>query len=213
MLTLYDYLPSQNGWKIRQLLHHLQQPYRTEMISIFEGHGQGDEYLAINPWGAVPAIKLDDGRVLSDSNAILWFLSGGTAYRPDDAFAAAKVFQWLSFETDYVQASIGSLQYWKLTGKLEARHPSVVEGKRGVGHKALRVLDRQLAERPFIAGEDYSIADISIYAYAHRAETAGVSTAAVPNFTTWLERVRSVPGFLAMTYLYDIDPHSSAELP
>src|SRR5260221_2030129 len=98
MITLYDYLPSQNAWKVRQLLHHLAIPYRTEIISIFEGHGQRADYRAVNPWGAVPGIKLDDGRVLSESNAILWFLSEGTAYRPTDAFEAAKVVQWLSFE-------------------------------------------------------------------------------------------------------------------
>ena len=153
--------------------------------------------------------------MLSESNAILWFLSGGTQYRPADDFAAAKVIQWLSFEADYVQASIGSLQYWTLPGKLEARHPSLVDAKRAMGEKALQVLDRELAQRPFIAGDAYSmIADISIFAYAaYRAEAAGVSTASVPSFTAWLERVRSVAGFLEKTYLYDIDPHASAELP
>lgn len=213
MITLYDYLPSQNAWKVRQLLHHLQTPYRTEIVSIFEGRGQDPDYLAVNPWGAVPAIRLDDGRVLSESNAILWYLSGDTAWRPNDPFLAAKVFQWLSFEADYVQASIGSLQYWALTGKLAARHPSVVDGKRVLAERALGVLDRQLSEHPFIAGADYSIADISIFAYAHRAETAGLSTAGFANFKAWMDRIRSAPGFLAEMYFYDIDPHATAELP
>jgi glutathione S-transferase len=213
MLTLYDYLPSQNAWKVRQLLHHLQRPYRTEIVSLFEGHGQREDYLAINPWGAVPAIRLDDGRVLSESNAILWYLSGGTPFRPADHFAAAKVMQWLSFEADYVQASIGSLQYWALTGKLAARHPSVVDGKRELARRALKVLDGQFAGRPFIAGPDYTIADISIFAYAHRAEAAGVSTDEAPHFEAWLDRVRSRPDFLAEIHFYDIDPHAAAELP
>jgi hypothetical protein len=68
MLTLYDYLPSQNGYKIRLLLNQLERPFRTEIVSIFEGQGQRPEYLAINPTGAVPAIKLEDGRVLAESN-------------------------------------------------------------------------------------------------------------------------------------------------
>lgn len=74
MLTLYDYLPSQNAWKVRQILRHIDMTHRTEIISIFEGQGQDAAFLGINPWGAVPAIELDDGRVLSESNAILWFL-------------------------------------------------------------------------------------------------------------------------------------------
>jgi len=75
MITLYDYLPSQNAYKARLLLSHLQQPYRTKFVSIFEGEGQRAEYLRINPTGAVPAIELEDGRVLAESNAILWFLA------------------------------------------------------------------------------------------------------------------------------------------
>ena len=51
MLTLFDYLPSQNGWKVRQLLQHLAIPYQTEIVSIFEGQGQTADYLAVNPLG------------------------------------------------------------------------------------------------------------------------------------------------------------------
>jgi glutathione S-transferase len=213
MITLYDYLPSQNAWKVRQLLAHLAMPYRTELVSIFEGDGQTPAYLAVNPWGAVPAIRLDDGRVLSESNAILWFLSAGSIYRPEDAFAEAKVLQWLSFEADYAQSSIGSLRYWTLTGKLSARPQALVDGRRAGGERALAILDGQLATRPFIAGETYSIADISIFAYAHLAGDAGLSTAALPHFEAWVERVKAQPGFLAQMYPYSIDPHASAELP
>ena len=213
MITLFDYLPSQNAWKVRQLLQHLAIPYRTEFVSIFEGRGQDANYLAVNPWGAVPAIRLEDGRVLSESNAILWYLSRNTAYRPDDPFAEAKVFQWLSFEADYVQATMGSLRFWTLTGKLPARPKSLVEGKRAAGRRALSILDRELSTRPFIVADTYSIADISIFAYAHLAADAGISTAQFPAFEAWVGRVRAQDGFLAEMHPYSIDPHSSSELP
>lgn len=82
MLSLFDYLPSQNGYKIRLLLHHLGIPYRTEIVEIFQGEGQKPEYFRINPTGAVPAIRLEDGRVLAESNAILGYLAEGTPYLP-----------------------------------------------------------------------------------------------------------------------------------
>ncbi len=94
MLTLFDYLPSQNAWKVRQLLQHLQRPYRTERVSIFEGEGQRADYLRISPTGTVPAIRLDDGCALAESNAILMYLAEGTPYLPEDAFDRAKVWQW-----------------------------------------------------------------------------------------------------------------------
>ena len=213
VITMYDYLPSQNGWKVRQLLRHLGIPYRTEIVSIFEGEGQRDEFRAVNPWGAVPAIRLEDGRVLSESNAILWYLSRGTSYRDSEPFAEAKVLQWLSFEADYVQPTVGSLRYWTLTGKLAARAPELVEGKRAGAMRALRILDEQLATRAFIAGPTYSIADISVFAYAHLAGDADIPIAHLENFQRWVERIRAQDRFLAEMYPYSIDPHSSAELP
>ena len=131
MLTLYDYLPSQNAWKIRQLLNHLQRPYRTEHVSIFEGEGQRPHYLAVNPTGAVPAIRLDDGRVLAESNAILGFLAEGTPYLPADRYDRAKVAQWLSFEGNYVEPAIGTLRHWVMTGKAARRPRELVESRRG----------------------------------------------------------------------------------
>ena len=107
MITLYDYLPSQNAYKVRLLLSHLDIPYRTVPVGIFAGEGQTAEYRAINPTGAVPAIRLDDGRVLAESLAILCYLAEGSRYLPADAVARAKVLQWLSFENDYLQNSIG----------------------------------------------------------------------------------------------------------
>jgi len=213
MLTLFDYLPSQNAWKVRQLLNHLQRPYRTEYVSIFEGEGQRPDYLAVNPTGAVPAIRLDDGRVLAESNAILAFLAEGTRYLPDDAFGRAKVLQWLSFEGNYVEPSIGTLRHWIMTGKDARRPDALIESRHAASLKALSILDRELASRPFIAGDAYTIADISLFAYTSRAREAKLPLDDFANVVTWIGRVEAEPGFLATMYPYSIDPHSSGELP
>jgi glutathione S-transferase len=212
MLTLYDYLPSQNAYKVRLLLSHLGLPYRSEIISIFAGEGQRAEYLAVNPAGAVPALRLDDGRVLAESNAILTYLAGGTRYLPDDAFAAAKVQQWMSFEQDYV-VSIASLRHWAMTGKLARRPAALVEMRRAGGLRALQILERELAMRSFITGEGYTIADIALFAYTHRADEAGLPLREFPHVCAWIARVRAQPGFLDEHHPYSIDPCSANELP
>jgi glutathione S-transferase len=212
MLTLYDYLPSQNAYKVRLLLSHLGLPYHTELVSIFEGEGQRPEYLALNPAGAVPALRLDDGRVLAESNAILTYLASGTRYLPADAFAAAKVQQWMSFEQDYV-LNIASLRHWTMTGKLARRPVALVEMRRAGGLRALQILDRELAARPFITGDDYSIADMSLFAYTHRADEAELPLREFRHVCAWIDRVRAQPGFLDEHHPYAIDPHSSRELP
>jgi glutathione S-transferase len=213
MLTLFDYLPSQNAWKVRQILKHVKRAYRTEYVSIFEGEGQRPEYLAINPSGAVPAIRLDDGRVLAESNAILAFLADGTQYLPADVFDRAKVLQGLSFEGNYVEPAIGTLRHWIMTGKIARRSRDLVESRRAASLKALGILDRELASRPFVAGDAYTIADISLFAYASRAGEAELALGDFANVVAWIARVEAQPGFLAETYPYSIDPHSGDELP
>lgn len=213
MITLFDYLPSQNAWKVRQLLKHLSIPYRTEIVSIFEGEGQTPEFLAINPTGAVPAILLEDGRTLAESNAILGYLAQGTSYLPDDPFGRAKVAQWLSFEGDYVQSTVATLRHWVMTGKVSRYAKEMVAARRNGSVKILGILDRELGSRPFLAGDTYTIADISVFAYVHRAEEAGLALPEFGNVTGWIERVRSQPGHLEKTHPYSIDPHSVKDLP
>ena len=213
MMTLYDYLPSRNAWKVRQLLQHLALPHRTVEVSIFEGEGRTPEFLALNPTGKVPVLQLDDGRALAESNAILAFLADGTPYLPSDPFARAKVHQWLSFEQENVEAVIGSLRHWTMTGKLARRSVEMVEAKRKGALRTLALLDRELAQRAFIAGEHYTIADIALFAYASRAEEAGVSLTPFAAFRAWVARVEAQPGFLARLHPYSIDPHSVGELP
>ena len=213
MLTLYDYLPSQNAWKVRLLLRQLDIAYRSEIVSIFEGEGERDAYRAINPSGAVPALRLDDGRCLAESNAILFYLADGSDYLPDDVFARAKVLQWLNFEADTVQSTVATLRHWVMTGK-DRRYPAqLVEMKRRGSARTLSILDRELARSAFLANERYSIADISVFAYVHRADEAGVGLADYPHLLRWVDDVSAQPRYLAEVHPYSIDPYSSRDLP
>ena len=213
MLTLFDYLPSQNAWKVRLLLNHLGRAYRTVPVSIFEGEGQTAEFRRISPTGTVPAIQLDDGRVLAESNAILAYLADGTPYLPSDPFDRAKVQQWLHFEQERVESVIGALRHWTMTGKLSRRSPELIEGRRAGARRTLGILEHELATRPFLAGDSYTIADMAVFAYASRAGEAGLSLDAYPHFRAWIARIEAQPGFLAAMHPYAIDPHSVNELP
>jgi glutathione S-transferase len=213
MLTLHDYLPSQNAWKVRQLLAHLRIPYRTRPVEIFRGEGRRPEFLALNPTGAVPVLELEDGRTLAESNAILEYLATGTRYLPADPWERAQVARWMYFEEDYVQNGLASLRHWTMTGKLARRSAEAIAGKRAASVKALRILDAWLGAREFLAGTGYTIADISVYAYVGRADEAGLPLAEYPAVDAWARRVRAQDGFLAEVHPYSIDPASASELP
>ena len=183
-------------------------------MGIFEGEGRREDFLRLSPTGTVPAIVLDDGRALAESNAILGYLADGTPYLPGDAFDRAKVWQWLSFEQERIESQVGALRHWTLTGKLARRAPALVEAKRNGARRALEILDAQFAQRAFIAGDAYTIADIALFAYASRTDEAeGLSLLPHAHLRDWIERVRAQPRFLDETFGYSIDPHSARELP
>jgi glutathione S-transferase len=212
MITLYDYLPSQNGYKVRLLLSHLRRPYRTKQVAIFDGAGQTEEFRAKSPTGAVPVLELEDGRVLAESNAILGYLAEGTAYLPTDSWERAQVSRWMYFEEDFIQNGLASLRHWTLTGKLARRSAEMIAAKQAVSRKTLKILDTWLEKRRFLTESGYTIADMSVFAYVSRADEAGVALATYPAVSSWVTRVRAQDGFLDTVYPYSIDPSSGSEL-
>ena len=210
MLILHDYRPSQNAWKIRVLLGLLDRPYETREVSIFQGEGQSEGFLKLNPAGAVPVLELEDGQAIAESNAILAYLADGTEFLPSDRFGRAKVGQWLCFEQYHVEPVIGSLRFWTLTGRLK-RNAALVPGKQEAAGKALTALDRNLIGRAWLAGQRFSIADLSVYAYTHLAEDCGIDLSTYPAVHDWAARVGEAIGRGFPVYPYSLDPHSPAD--
>ena len=209
MLKLHDYLPSQNGWKVRVLLGLLNIPYDSRKVSIFEGESHTDAFLELNPAGAVPVLQLEDSSAIAESNSILTYLAEGTPLLPADRYQRAKVMQWLFFEQYNVEPVIGSLRFWTLTGRLE-RNQGMVAGKREAGARTLAAMNRSLGDTPFLVGNDFTIADIAVYAYSHRAEDCGFSLADYPAVMGWIGRVRDAIGPGYPVHPYSTDPHSGA---
>lgn len=213
MLKLYDYLPSQNAWKVRQLLLHLGLQYKTAEMMIFDGDGRRPAFATKNPVGAVPMLELEDGRCLPESNAILMYLAEDTPYYPGDPWLRAQVARWMFFEQDYVQNGLASLRHWVLTGKDQRYGEAAVAGKRAASEKTLSILDKCLADRDFLVECGYTIADIAMFGYVGFAHEAGIDLYAYPALVAWIGRVRTQPGHLQTYYPYSIDPSSVNDLP
>ena len=118
VLRLYDYVASANCYKVRLLLAQLELPYERVAVDIFDGGTLTDEFARLNPLRSTPALQLPDGRVLIESNAILWFLAAGSPFLPDDAFAQAEVCRWLIYEQSDVMPMIGGLRFRLVTGRV-----------------------------------------------------------------------------------------------
>jgi glutathione S-transferase len=209
MFKLYDYLPSQNGWKIRVLLGMLKIPYESRNVSIFEGESRTGAFLALNPAGAIPVLELENGLAIAESNAILVYLAEGTPLFAPDRYGRAKIMQWLFFEQYHVEPTIGSLRFWTLTGRLEQNH-ALVSRKREAASHALAALDRSLLANAFLAGKTLSVADIAVYAYSHLAGDCGFRLADYPAMRAWAARVSDAIGSGYPVHPYGIDRHSDA---
>jgi glutathione S-transferase len=198
MLTLYDYLDSGNGYKCRLLLAQLGIAYERVEIDIDKGETRRAEFLAKNPNGRIPTLKLEDGTYLAESNAILCYLADGTKYWPSERKEKAQVLQWLFFEQYSHEPYVATPRY--ILRHLGRNHPRMAELPERLerGRAALGVMERHLAENDFFAGGRYTIADIALYAYTHRADEADLDLAPFPRIRAWLDRVAAQPGYVHM---------------
>ena len=200
MLTLYDYLDSGNGYKVRLLLSHLEMPHKRVELDIDQGETRTPQFLAKNPNGRIPALELEDGTVLPESNAILFYLAEGTPYLPFDRLGRAQVLQWMFFEQYSHEPNIATVRYW-ITHKvaMTPERVAALPGKRAQGDAALAVMEGHLKKNRWFAGGKYSIADIALYAYTHVAEEGGFDLQSYPALRAWLGRVAQLPGHIPIT--------------
>jgi glutathione S-transferase len=193
VLRLYDYAASANCYKARLLLAQLGLEYERVPVDIFAGESTTAEHLARNPAGRTPVLELDSGETIAESNAILLYLGEGTPLVPDALVERARVWQWLFFEQNLFEPNVGTARFWRLTGR-DSLKPEVFEARLESARAGLKTLDRGLAGRRFLLGETYTVADVSLYAYAHVAGDAGIDMAPYGDVEAWLHRVEATPG-------------------
>ncbi|MET0388865.1 MAG: glutathione S-transferase family protein [Polyangiales bacterium] len=200
MYRLYDYLDSGNGYKVRQILRLRKLPYQLVQVDIFKGESRTPEFLAKNPNGRIPLLELPDGRLLAESNAILFYLAEGTNWLPEDSFDRAFALQWLCFEQYSHEPNIATVRMWVRHGGIDdPDKQGLLAQKRKLGYAALSVMETHLATRSFFVAERFTIADIALYAYTHVAEQGGWDLAPYPAVRRWLLRCAAEPGVVDIT--------------
>src|SRR5947209_1168556 len=112
MYKLYSMQRSGNSYKVRLALALLDTPYQAIEIDILRGESRTPDFLAKNPSGQVPLLEVADGRYLAESNAILWYVAGGTALAPESRIERAEALQWMFFEQHALEPNIGAAYFW-----------------------------------------------------------------------------------------------------
>lgn len=192
MPIIYGDPISGNCQKVRWTAAHLGIATQWRDVDVLKGETRTPDFLALNPDGRVPILVLDDGRVLSESNAIIAYLARGSDLVPGEPFAQAKMLQWMFWEQyshePYIAVRRFQMVYLGRTS--ESLDPRLMER----GNAALALLEAHLRSARFLAGQSASLADIALVAYTRLAPQGGFDLAAYPAVTAWIARVEAAIG-------------------
>jgi glutathione S-transferase len=201
MYTLYSMQRSGNSYKVRLALARLGIPYRKVEIDILQGESRTPEFLVKNPNGQIPLLEVAPRRYISESNAILWYVAGGTTLAPEDRIEKAEAMQWMFFEQHSLEPNIGAAYFWLclIKGGRELQQHALEDWMEN-GYRALGVMEMHLTANRYFAAGHFTIADIALYAYTHQAEQCDFDLGNYPAVRAWLARVEAEPGHVAMDW-------------
>jgi glutathione S-transferase len=183
-MKIYGDSNSGNCLKVKWVSDQLRLPYMWIEIDTKKGGSRTPEFLKLNPFGQVPTIQLDDGRPLAQSNAIIRYLARGSDLIPADDYAAAQMDAWLFWEqySHEPYVAVCRFQVVYLGKSVSALDPNLVKR----GEAALDQLERTLADKRFLLGEAFSLADVSLLAYTRLAHEGGFDLAPRASLRRWI---------------------------
>lgn len=196
MIKLYGFPLSGHSHRVELMLSLLDLPTDYVLVDLKQAAHKTPEFIAaINPFGQVPAID-DNGVVLADSNAILIYLAntyGKGQWLPSDPVGQARVQRWLS-------TAAGQLHAGPASARLATVFGAEVDTVNAItrSHALLKLVEAQLSQSRFLAGEQPTIADVAFYTYTAHAPEGNVSLADYPHVRAWLASIEALPGFVGM---------------
>ncbi len=187
-ITLYGVM-SPNVVKVAIMLEELGTPYQLRFVALFKGEQFSTEFLAMNPLGKVPVITgpgLD--RPLAESGAILiWLAEQHGRFLPQNSYDRYEVLQWLMVQMSSIGPMLGQHTHFRLVPA--GTEPYALARYRTASEKLYRTLDLRLADREWLAGSDYSIADIATFPWAEYLERHDFPIGDYPHLQRWRDTI------------------------
>lgn len=193
MIDLYT-AATPNGWKISITLEELGLSYNVHALQLAQQQQKEDWYLKLNPNGRIPTIidRSNDDFAVFESGAIMLYLAEKTGRLiPKDAKGRSRVIQWLMFQMAGVGPMMGQANVF--LHYAPTKIPYAIDRYQREVQRLFEVLDRQLSSSPYVAGSDYSIADVAHWSWVHGHEWCGIGIEGLPNLKRWLDVVGARP--------------------
>lgn len=198
-LTLHEYAPSGNCYKIRLVASHLGLPLERRGYDIMNGETRTPEFLrTINGNGRIPVLQIGD-RFLPESGAACFYLAEGSPLIPDDRFDRADMLRWMNFEQYNHEPNVATLRFWLAflsEDRLNDLQKAQLPAKRAAGEAALDLMDAHLRERSYFVADRFTLADVALFAYTHVAGEGGFDLARWPAVQAWIARISKLPGHI-----------------
>jgi GSH-dependent disulfide-bond oxidoreductase len=196
MIEVYSW-PTPNGHKVHIMLEECGLPYRAIPVNIGTGDQFKPEFLAISPNNKIPAITDPQGPYgqpisLFESGAILLYLAAKTGkLLPTTDRAKYDVLQWVMFQMGGVGPMLGQNHHFRTYAP--EKLPYAINRYTNEAKRLYGVIDRQLAKHPYLAGDDYSIADIATFPWLRNWENQGIVLGDYPHLKKWFEAIAERP--------------------
>ena len=195
-LILHEFPQSGNCYKIRLTAAHLGIKLDRRRYDIMKGETRTPEYLRdVSATGRIPVLQ-DGDRSLTESNAICFYLANGSKLIPDGHFDQADMLRWMFWEQYSHEPNIATLRFWLRHVGIDALNDAQrmqISIKREAGLAALDLMDNHLESRKWFVADQFSIADICVFAYTHVADEANFDLEAYPHIVSWMERIMLMP--------------------
>jgi glutathione S-transferase len=191
-MKIYGDTNSGNCLKVKWVCDRLALPYVWVAVDTLKQETRTPEFLKLNDAGQVPTVTFDDGRTLAQSNAIIRYLARGSDLIPADAFAQAKMDEWLFWEQYSHEPYIAVCRFhMSYLGKPAS---DLDPDKVRRGYAALARMEHQLVITPFLVGHAASLADVSLLAYTRVAHEGGFDLGGYPSLRRWIGETEKVLG-------------------
>ncbi len=199
MLILHDNIESGNAFKVRLLLSQLGLSFKTIQYDVTKGETRTAEYLKhINENGRIQVIEFEDGKCLAESNAIIYYFALDTDFFPSDKWQQAQVMKWLFFEQYSHEPCVAVAKYILTMLPKDTPRRSEIPNLHTKGYDALNIMEDRLKDHDFLVADKYTIADIALFAYTHKAEMGGFDLSCFPAIVNWIKHVENTDGFVTM---------------
>jgi GST-like protein len=199
MIDVYSWA-TPNGHKVHIMLEECGLPYRVHPVNIGAGDQFRPEFLTISPNNKIPAIvdtQGPDGQPISlfESGAILLYLAAKTGkLLPKSDRQKFEVLQWLMFQMGGVGPMLGQAHHFRIYAPQKIDY--AVDRYTNEARRLYGVMDRQVAQHRYIAGEDYTIADVAIYPWLRSWQNQGIDWADYPHLRRWFDEIGDRPAVI-----------------